>query len=116
MDEKRKKWVFYLGDDRWSNAESIELKKQILKSYDDAIDDINSQFMTLSASERNEETEDYHSRIREVKEDDDQKYSKISPYAVIGSSVEAWNDYRKDWKCYKCNYISNTFLDFIPKK
>ena len=47
-------------------AESIELKKQILKSYDDAIDDINSQFMTLSASERNEETEDYYSKIRNL--------------------------------------------------
>ena len=89
MDEKRKKWVFYLGDDRWSNAESIEPKKQILKSYDDAIDDINSQFMTLSASERNEETEDYYSRIRNVREDDDQKYSKISPSVVVGSSLEA---------------------------
>ena len=120
--KKYNKWIFSQRG-KWTNAEKQKSKKERLISLSDSIDSIQSQFMTLNATERNEECEPLYERIREV-ENDYTTYYKDSPKDLVWSTVEEWDNYRtikknsidRDyWYCYKCKYQSPTFLDFVPK-
>ena len=113
------KWIFsitYSDEERWTNAELEQTRSNKLKSYQEKIDDINSQFMTLSASDRAEDCEPWEDAINEV-HNNYEAYYKASPKGLEGSTIEAWDKFSDyDWECYKCDFTSPTFLDFIPKK
>ena len=120
--KKNNKWIFSQRG-KWTNAEKQKSKKETLISLYDDIDSIQDQFMTLNATERNEECEPLYERIREV-ENDYTTYYKDSPKDLVWSTVEEWDNYRRIkersydrdyWYCYECEYQSPTFLDFVPK-
>ena len=106
--------LFFVGE-RWTNAEYEKTRKDRIDCDKSAIDDIDSQFMTLNASERAEDREPYEKDLEEVYANF-QVYYKDSPSDLEGSTIKAWNDfYENKWSCLKCKYTSTTFLDFIPK-
>ncbi len=98
------------------------LKKSLI-SLSQSIDSIQSQFMTLNATERNEECEPLYESIREIN-NDYKTYYKDSPKDLVWFNVEEWDNYitikesildNGCWYCYKCKYQSPIFLDFVPK-
>ena len=124
--KKNNTWIFseFKNDkERWTNAEKQKSKKESLISLSNSIDNIQSQFMTLNATERNEECEPLYERIKEINKDI-KTYYEDSPNKLAWSTVEEWDNYIKIkedifdngyWACYNCRYQSPTFLDFIPK-
>ena len=117
--KKDNKYIFskYISsEERWTNAEYEKTRKERIDANMEAIDSINSQFMTLNASERAEDCEPYEKAIEEINANY-KTYYKDSPSDLMGSTIEAWDTfYEYKWECWKCYYTSPTFLDFIPKK
>ena len=67
--KKNNKWTFSLivaGKERWTNAENEDKREKKLKGLQEAIDSIESQFMTLSYADRKEDREPYEKAIDEV--------------------------------------------------
>ena len=120
------KWIFSKNikqKEKWTNAIRQKSKKEKLISLSNSIDSIQSQFMTLNATERNEECEPLYERIHEIN-NDYKTYYADSPKFLDGSTVEEWDNYIKIkesifdngyWMCLRCRYQSPTFLDFVPK-
>ena len=74
--------LFFVGE-RWTNAEYEKTRKDRIDCDRRAIDSINSQFMTLNASERAEDREPYEEDLEEVYANF-QVYYKDSPSDLEG--------------------------------
>ena len=117
--KKNNKWTFSLwkkDKERWTNAEYEKTRAKRLDGLREAISSIQDQFMTLNASEREEDCKPYEQEIDNIYKNY-QEYYKDSPQDLVGSTIEEWDEYQDfNWRCYKCKYNSPTFLDFISKE
>ena len=109
------KYIFLLdieNRDIWVNHILYDKIKYLYKN----INYICDEFGTMNAGERAEKEEYMSNRYRKEFYNELLKLNTNSSEDIWnkygGSTKEQWIDHLKEWKCRKCEFSSETFLDF----